>query len=104
MNSRRDYEDFREIMRDMVKDLVDEILKDENLYISHTGTIINIENVGNNENNPFQQKCSVDLIYTTLVGILNKSGELLSIGDTVKILEKKGSNFSDCFVAWKNGI
>ena len=53
MNSRRDYEDFREIVRDMVKDLVDEILKDENLYISHTGTIINKENIANNENNPF---------------------------------------------------
>lgn len=102
MQNRKDYEEFREIIRDIVSDLVEEILKEENLYVSHTGVIIDITESKDNKN-PFLQKCTVDLIYTTVKGVLNKSGELLSIGNTVKLLEKKGSNLSDCLIAWKNG-
>lgn len=102
MQNRKDYEEFREIIRGIVSDLVNEILKEENLYISHTGIVVAITEDKNNTN-PYAQKCAVDLVYTTIRGVLNKSGELLSVGDTVKVLEKKGSNFSDCLIAWKNG-
>ena len=39
---------------------------------------------------------------TGLKNVLNKSGEELLEGDTVTVMEKYGSNYSNCFVLAKN--
>lgn len=94
------YEDFREIIRKMIKEENEIFLKENNFYTSYTGTITGVST----DVFPFTQVCSIDLIFTQLTNILNKSGELLEVGDTVTVLERYGSNFSNCFIGYKNGI
>ena len=94
------YEDFREIIRNMIKEENEIFLKENNFYTSYTGTITGVST----DVFPFTQVCSIDLFFTQLTGILNKSGELLEVGDTVTVLERYGSNFSNCFIGYKNGI
>lgn len=86
------YQNFQYIIEQTVDKKVKEILKNEELYRSHTGVIV--ENLGND-------KYSVDIITSVVSNIYNKSGQNLSVGDTVIILEKYGSNFADCFILTK---
>jgi hypothetical protein len=105
-----EYAYFREIIKEIVDKEVQGILKKENLHVSYTGTVTSVLSTeeGVNEEgepvavSPFSQYCSVDLVFTTVDNVKNKSGELLSVGDTVIVYEKKGSLLSDCYIGVKN--
>lgn len=99
--NKNDYEylKFRENIRTIVNEKVNEIFLQKNLYESHSGTVIDIQS---NSQNPYEQICSVDLVYTTVKNLLNKTGQLLKEGDSVVVFEKMGSHTSNCFIAFKN--
>jgi hypothetical protein len=97
----KDYQDFRELIRQIAKDEIHKQLIKENIFVSCTGVITNITYEDNV--NPYSQKCNVDIVFSVLTDILNKSGEILQVGDTVTILQKKGSNYSNAFIAYKHG-
>ena len=99
MKNDKDYLQFMENLKVIINEEIENILKEKGVYQTYSGQIIDIKNNGSN---PFQQFCSVDLIFTTVKLILNKTGELLQIGDSVVVFEKAGSNFSNCFIAYKN--
>lgn len=86
------YDEFRDIVRELAQEEIKNFLKNEELYRSHTGIVV--ENLGND-------KYSVDIVTSIISDIYNKSGQNLSLGDTVIVLEKYGSNFSDCFILTK---
>lgn len=103
-----DYENFREIIKKIITEEIEKKLQKDNLYISHTGTVTNITKTGvitgTTNTDPFKQACTIDLIYTTIENTINKSGEVLSVGNTVTVMEKYNSNLSNCYIAIKNGI
>lgn len=99
MKNDKDYLQFMENLKSIVNEEVENILKEKGVYQTYSGQIIDIK--GDNEN-PFQQLCSVDLMFTKVKLILNKTGQCLQVGDSVVVFEKTGSNFSNCFIAYKN--
>lgn len=99
MNEDYEYKKFRENIRTIVEEEVTQILQQKNLYETHSGTVTDI--VAKSEN-PYAQLCNVDLVYTQMKSLLNKSGQLLSVGDSVIVFEKMGSQASNCFIAFKN--
>lgn len=96
----QDYEQFRNNIKNFVHNEIISCLQKNNLYCTHSGTVIDISDT--EETDPFKQTCGVDLVYTQVKSLLNKSGQLLSIGDSVIVFEKIGSHFSNCFIAYKN--
>ena len=108
-----DFENFREIIRSIITEENTLFLRKNNIFTSHTGMVTKIvhsgqKTLGEGETtisieDPYQQSCDIDLIFTTVSDIINKTGEVLKVGDTVTLLEKYGSNFSNCFIAYKNG-
>ena len=99
MNEDYEYKKFRENIRTIVEEEVTQILQQKNLYETHSGTITDI--VVKSED-PYTQLCNVDLVYTQMKSLLNKSGQLLRVGDSVIVFEKMGSQASNCFIAFKN--
>lgn len=101
------YEEFRSIITDMVSQIVETTLKDSNIFVSHYGEVSTISHEetyeGSSQINPYSQKCKVDLSYTEIEDVLNKSGQVLKVKDSVTILEKQGSHFANCFIFIKNG-
>lgn len=98
-NSDYEYLKFRENIRTIVTEKINEIFQQKNLYETHSGTVIDIKVA---TQNPYEQICNVDLVYTQVKGLLNKSGQLLKEGDSVIVFEKMGSHTSNCFIAFKN--
>lgn len=95
----QEYKKFRDNIRIIVEEEVAQILQQKNLYETHSGTITDIVV---KTTNPYEQLCNVDLVYTQMKSLLNKSGQLLSVGDSVIVFEKLGSQASNCFIAFKN--
>lgn len=89
-----EYDEFKNLIQDMVNEGIQNYLKDAGMYKSHTGEIIQ-----SNENGTF----SVDTSTTVLHNLENKSNSQLEKGDTVTLFEKYGSNYSNCFILAKNG-
>ena len=94
-----EYKKFRENIRTIIIEETNKILQSKNLYETHSGTVLEIMN---DTTNPYEQICSVDLVYTQVKSLWNKSGQLLKIGDSVIVFEKVGSHASNCFIAFKN--
>lgn len=96
-----EYKKFRENIKEIIREEVENELRNNNLYRTYSGVILDVQQVEGNAD-PFQQRCGVDLIFTQVKDLLNKSGQFLQINDTVVIFEKIGSNLSNCFIAYKN--
>lgn len=94
-----EYDKFRNNIKEIIVEEVDNFLQKKNLYETHSGVIIDVDN---KTDNPYQQICNVDLVFTKLSNLLNKSGQLLKEGDSVIVFTKLGSHYSNCFVAFKN--
>lgn len=99
MSENFEYNKFRENIRTIIMEEVDKILRSKNLYETHSGTVLDVTP---NVTDPYKQSCSVDLVYTQMKSLLNKSGQLLKAGDSVVVFEKFGSHASNCFIAFKN--
>jgi len=96
----QDYSQLRDNIKNFVQVEIENYMKKNNFYCTHSGTVIDVSE--GKEDNPFQQICGVDLVYTQVKSLLNKSGQSLKIGDSVIVFEKVGSHFSNCFIAYKN--
>lgn len=90
----RDYDEFKELMQDLIKDEIQQYMKNEYIFRGISGTVKSIKEDGS---------CTVDIVSTVLNNIKNKTGVELTVGDSVTILEKVGSNYSNCFIFIKNG-
>jgi len=111
---KNDYEIFREIIREIIKDEISKQNKNNGLETKYTGTVTKIkmgmEKEDTSSTDPYKQQCNIDLVFTQIGnvdnndGILNKSGQFLSIGDTVTVYETSGSNFSNCYIGLKNSM
>lgn len=101
MKKNEEYKKFRENLKDLIKEEIYNEFKNNNLYKSYTGVVLDIQQPENNTD-PFQQRCGIDLTFTQVKSLLNKTGQFLQVGDTVVVFEKIGSNLSNCFVAYKN--
>lgn len=99
MNEDFEYKKFRENIKNIVLEETKSILQGKNLYETHSGTVIEVKS---DVTDPYQQLCSVDLVYTQIKSLLNKSGQILKVGDSVIVFEKIGSHSSNCFIAFKN--
>ena len=97
----KDYDVFMDTIRRMIDEGIDKKIKQEGLFKAYTGTVISATLPS--ETDFFQQKCSVDIVFTTIDNLLNKSGQKLQVGDTVTVMEKYGSNYSNCYISIKNG-
>lgn len=90
----KEYDEFKELIQDMVQQGIQDYLKNEGIYKSHTGQVVKVDEDGT---------FSVDTSTTILNGLENKSNSQLENGDTVTLFEKYGSNYSNCFILAKNG-
>ena len=89
-----EYEKFRENIKIIIQEEIETIFIKNNLYRTHSGTVLDVKQPSDNSD-PYQQKCGVDLVYTQVKDLLNKTGQPLKINDSVIIFEKIGSNFSN---------
>ena len=94
-----EYKKFRENIRSIIAEETQKILQNKNLYETHSGTILDVTA---DVTDPYAQLCTVDLVYTQMRSLWNKSGQLLKVGDSVVVFEKFGSHASNCFIAFKN--
>ena len=94
-----EYNKFRDNIRTIIIEETNKILQSKNLYETHSGTVLDVTT---DVTDPYAQLCSVDLVYTQVKSLLNKSGQLLKVGDSVIVFEKVGSHASNCFIAFKN--
>lgn len=101
MKKNEEYKKFRENIKEIIREEVENELKNNNLYRTYSGVVLDVQQVEGNTD-PFKQRCGIDLIFTQVKNLLNKTGELLEIDDTVIIFEKIGSNLSNCFIAYKS--
>lgn len=92
MKQYSDYDDFAEIIRELAREEVKNVLKEEGFCRTMTGQVIATSD----------GKYSVDLVDTIVNDLLNKTGESIGLGDTVTITEKYGSNYSNCYISTKN--
>jgi hypothetical protein len=97
----KDYDIFMDTIRRMIDDGIDKKIKQEGFFKAYTGTVISATLPS--QTDFFQQKCSVDIVFTIIDNLLNKSGQKLQLGDTVTVMEKYGSNYSNCYISVKNG-
>ena len=100
MKKNEEYKKFRENIKEIVREEILNELKNNNLYKTYSGVILDVQQVEGNTD-PFQQRCGVDLVFSQVKNLLNKTGQLLQINDSVIIFEKIGSNLSNCFIAYK---
>lgn len=89
-----EYEEFQELIKDIIKTEIQKFVETEYIFRGVTGKVIKV-----NENNTY----SVDIVTTVLNNIENRSGAKLSLGDSVTLLDRYGSNYSNCFIFIKNG-
>ncbi len=88
----QEYEEFMNEIRSVIKQEIKQFLSNEGFYRCVPAQVTKVDN----------DKCSLDAVTTGLKNVLNKSGEELLEGDTVTVMEKYGSNYSNCFVLAKN--
>lgn len=86
-------EEFKTLIKDIIADEIKSYLKENNYYQTIVGKIVKIE--GN--------RYSIDIGDTFINDVLNKSNTELNLQDTVTIMVKTGSNYSNCFILCKNG-
>ena len=87
-------EQFAELIDEIVENKIQSYLKDNNYYHLVTGKV-----VAKNDD-----RYTIDLGDTFVSDILNKSGTIINIGETVTLMEKAGSNYSSAFILCKNGL
>lgn len=86
------YQEFMDEIKSLIHQEIKQFLKNEGFYRCVPAKVTQTNN----------DKCSLDTVSTNLSNILNKSGEELVEGDSVVVMEKYGSNYSNCFVLAKN--
>ena len=89
----KEYDEFKSLIQDMVTEGIQSKLKEDYMFRGISGQIKGINEDGS---------CTVDVVTTVLNNIKNKSGVTLSVGDSVTLLERVGSNYSNCFIFIKN--
>ena len=94
MQDGAEYGEFQELINDIIKTEIQKFLKNEYIFRGVTGKITKV-----NGDNTY----SVDIVTTILNNIPNKSGTSVSLGDSVTLLDRYGSNYSNCFIFIKNG-
>ena len=118
-----DYADFREIIRDIIKEEIQKYFKQNSIEKKYGGTIVAISPASTEvtttaedgtqtivEINPYEQRCAVDLGFTTVGStspremILNKSGEVLRVGDSVSVYANASGNFVNSYVGLKHTL
>lgn len=87
-------QEFKELLSEIIQDEIKTYLKNNNYYHLVTGKIVAKKN----------GRYSIDIGDTFINDVVNKSNNILNIGDTVTIMEKAESNFSSCFILCKNGF
>lgn len=97
----KDYDIFMNTIRRMIDEGIEKKIKQEGFFKPYTGTVISATLPS--ETDFFQQRCSVDLVFTKIDNLLNKSGQKLQVGDTVTVMERYGSELSNCYISLKNG-
>jgi hypothetical protein len=95
MKDKQLFAQYEDLIREIVQDEVKKILREGNFFRSVTGTVVK----GSSDGSSYD----VDIVDTQLKGIANKSGHTLSAGDTVTIMERYGSNYSNCYISVVNG-
>lgn len=117
----KDYADFREIIRDIIKEEIQKYFKQNTVEKKYGGTVIAVSPSSTTitttnedgtetttEISPYEQRCAVDLGFTTVGSlsptdmILNKSGELLYIGDSVSVYGNASGSFVNSYVGLKH--
>lgn len=116
-----DYANFREIIRDIIKEEIQKYFKQNAVEKKYGGTVIAVSpsyttTTTTNEDgtettteiSPYEQRCAVDLGFT-IVGstspiemILNKSGELLRVGDSVSVYGNASGSFVNSYIGLKH--
>ena len=86
-------EEFKELIKDIIQDEIASYLKNNNYYQLVTGKIVEIKN----------NRYSLDIGDTFITDVVNKSNINLKLGDTVTMMVKADSNYSNCFILCKNG-
>ena len=89
----KEYDEFKELIQDMVTEGIQSKMKEDYMFRGVSGQIKKVNEDGS---------CTVDIITTVLNNIKNKTGVDLSVGDSVTLLERIGSNYSNCFIFIKN--
>ena len=112
-----EYANFREIIRDIIKEEIEKVLRQDNIEKKYAGTIIDIsissavdEGEGEGEViiEPYTQRCAVDLGFTVIGSsspndmIPNKSGEVLNIGDSVTVYGNSSGSFVNSYIGVKH--
>ena len=88
------YKETDELIRSIIRQEIENFMKENGFFRSVTGVVTKINN----------GKYNVDIVDTEISQILNKSNSEVKVGDTVTIFDKFGSNFSNCYIAAKNGV
>jgi hypothetical protein len=86
-------QEFKELLSEIIQDEIKTYLKNNNYYQLIPGKIVEIKN----------NRYSLDIGDTFITDVVNKSGVNLKLQDTVSIMVKTGSNYSNCFILCKNG-
>lgn len=87
------FSEYEELIGEIARKYAINYMKENNVVKLFYGKIIGIS--GN--------RYKVDIGDTVISDILNKSGHELKIGDTVALIDNIESNYSGCFIAYKNG-
>lgn len=128
-----DYAEFRDIIRRIVKEEIEKNLKQDNIEKKYGGIVVaisvppfleeeisvqEVQEVQEEEEEeeeereiivePYEQRCAVDLGFTTIGTnnptemIPNKSGEVLNIGDSVTVYANPSGNFVNSYIGLKH--
>lgn len=93
MNNSQVYNETDELIRSIVRQEIKNFMKQNGFFRSVSGVVTGTSN----------GKYDVDVVDTKLSQILNESNSEIKVGDTVTIFDKFGSNYSNCYIAAKNG-
>lgn len=93
MDNVQTYKETDELIRSIIRQEIENFMKQNGFFRSVSGIVTGISN----------GKYDVDVVDTKLSQILNKSNSEINVGDTVTIFDKFGSNYSNCYIAAKNG-
>ena len=94
MMTEKEFNEFDSLIREIVRQEIRSFMKENGLFRSVTGVVTKIND----------GKYDVDAVDTQISQILNKSNSEIKVGDTVTIFDKFGSNYSNCYIAAKNGV
>jgi len=80
-----------------VNKCIDERLKKDGVFTSLPANVISV----NSGTTSATQRCGLDLGFTTLESVANKTNEMLRVGDAVTMMQRFGTNYTDCYIAYK---